>query len=196
MTQWGIDQVTSLIIPLSDLGKTICFYGYIWTSEEDPVESCSDQSFPFGFIASFIPYLFKWFHISIGLLRKSKLNHLDAIILGKVGSSLLMTVASFLAKLYPDDSRFLLAWIGLAVISSVLAYIADLRIDWGFFDEGAEFVFLREKLAYRKPFVYYGAMLLNLILRFTWVWAISIDVLSMYMRIEVIFEFKILKILF
>ena len=69
---------------------------------------------------------------------------------------------------------FLIIHILIGIISQGYMLFWDIYVDWGLGRFGKNF-FLREKIVYPK-YWYYGAMILDAILRFTWTWNfISID---------------------
>jgi len=63
-------------------------------------------------------------------------------------------------------------WIILSVVSSIYGIIWDVKMDWGLGDKNNKF--LREKLLIGSSLLYYVCILLNIILRFTWTFSLSI----------------------
>lgn len=62
----------------------------------------------------------------------------------------------------------------LAAITSIYSYAWDLKMDWGLLDTSQQKnPLLRKELSYNNPYFYYTAMVLNFILRASWVFSIS-----------------------
>lgn len=60
-------------------------------------------------------------------------------------------------------------WLLASVISSLYAYLWDIKMDWGLFDKNAgENRFLREEIVYSSPYFYYFAIVEDFVLRFAW----------------------------
>ena len=88
-------------------------------------------------------------------------------------SSFLVTIFSFLYYRY-DSSVFLYLWLVFAIISTIYSYFWDLKMDWGLLDRSQyKNYLLRKELSYNNKRFYYSAMLMNLILRMSWVFSIS-----------------------
>lgn len=70
-------------------------------------------------------------------------------------------------------------WILSSVCSSMFAYIWDIRLDWGLFDENAgNNKFLREEIVYSSVWYYYFGIVEDLLLRFGWVFSLSLSELG------------------
>lgn len=95
-----------------------------------------------------------------------------------------VVVISFVNGLMPNNPKLISLWIILAGSSSIFSYLWDIKFDWGFFQKEAQHKFLREKLSYSQPHVYYLAMFFNLVLRLTWVCTISPDIIKSHVRVE------------
>lgn len=64
---------------------------------------------------------------------------------------------------------YTILWMLSAVVSSMYAYLWDIKMDWGLFDKNAgENTFLREEIVYSSPMLYYFAIVEDLVLRFSW----------------------------
>lgn len=84
-----------------------------------------------------------------------------------------------LSKLDKHDGMeynlFFFLWIGASMVSTIYAYVWDVRMDWGLFDKNAgDNTFLREEIVYSSPGYYYFAIFEDLMLRFGWVLSISL----------------------
>ncbi|KAL8728703.1 MAG: hypothetical protein Q9181_005249 [Wetmoreana brouardii] len=60
-------------------------------------------------------------------------------------------------------------FIACATVNATYCSIWDLAMDWSLCNPYAEHPFLRDVLGYKSPWVYYGAMLIDPILRFNWI---------------------------
>ena len=61
-------------------------------------------------------------------------------------------------------------WLVIKLISTVYSIFWDLKMDFGFFavKEG-ENKYLREELVYHSPYIYYGIILEDILLRLVWI---------------------------
>lgn len=57
-------------------------------------------------------------------------------------------------------------WAGMAIMSTIVSYAWDLKVEWGFLEKKAKHRYLREQLPYHQPMFYYIAIFLNIFLRF------------------------------
>ena len=88
-------------------------------------------------------------------------------------SSFLVTVFSFLYYQH-ECNTFLYLWLFFAILSTIYSYIWDLKMDWGLLDRSQQKNYLlRKELSYNNKTFYYSAMLMNLVLRMSWVFSIS-----------------------
>lgn len=60
-------------------------------------------------------------------------------------------------------------FVTFALLNSIYTSIWDLGMDWSLGNPYARYPFLRDVLGYRRPWVYYAAMILDPILRFSWI---------------------------
>jgi len=97
--------------------------------------------------------------------------------------NILVAIASFYAS---ESNLFYYFWLLLALISTLYSYAWDLKMDFGFLQEGEHYP-LREKLSYKNKIFYYACMIINLILRFFWVLTVSPDVVLSFIRPEFFF---------
>ena len=57
-------------------------------------------------------------------------------------------------------------WAGMAIMSTIVSYAWDLKVEWGFLEKKAKHRYLREQLSYNRPVLYYLAIFLNIFLRY------------------------------
>lgn len=74
-------------------------------------------------------------------------------------------------SLYRVDKvpRFLAPFITFALLNAIYTSIWDLAMDWSLCNPYSKYPFLRDALAFRKVWVYYVAMALDVIVRFNWI---------------------------
>src|SRR6185437_9848292 len=75
------------------------------------------------------------------------------------------------------DSVFFAPWIAIAVVSSVFSWAWDTKMDWGLANPTSKHKWLRDNISLPE-YAYYGAVVLNLLLRAAWVVSISPSVLG------------------
>ncbi|KAG1675114.1 Xenotropic and polytropic retrovirus receptor 1 [Nymphon striatum] len=72
-------------------------------------------------------------------------------------------------------SPFFYLWLVAAVVSSIYAYVWDIKMDWGFFDKNAgENLLLRAEIVYRSKAYYYFAVIEDFLLRFGWTFSVCL----------------------
>ena len=106
-----------------------------------------------------------------------------AINAGKYILNIFVAISSFYVS---ESIVFYYLWLLLAFFSTLFSYAWDLKIDFGFLQEGEHYP-LREKLSYKNKIFYYTCMTINFILRFFWVLTVSPDVVLSFIRPEFFF---------
>jgi len=102
---------------------------------------------------------------------------------GKYLINIFVAITSFYAS---TNNIFNSIWWMFALISTVYSYCWDLKMDFGFLQEGPNFP-LREKLSYKNKIFYYFCMIINLFLRFLWVLTVSPEIVLRFIRPEFFF---------
>eukprot|EP01112_Ceratiomyxa_fruticulosa_P014910 TRINITY_DN4326_c0_g2_i1.p1 TRINITY_DN4326_c0_g2~~TRINITY_DN4326_c0_g2_i1.p1 ORF type:complete len:432 (+),score=31.95 TRINITY_DN4326_c0_g2_i1:250-1545(+) len=96
---------------------------------------------------------------------------------GKYATSLCVISLSALDSLYkvnPTDWTIYKSWWVFAMICSTLySYSWDIKMDWGLLKPDAKNPLLRTTLIFENKYIYYFAMIANLIMRVTWVITLS-----------------------
>eukprot|EP00742_Colponemidia_sp_Colp-10_P014803 GILJ01016859.1.p1 GENE.GILJ01016859.1~~GILJ01016859.1.p1 ORF type:complete len:671 (+),score=67.32 GILJ01016859.1:135-2147(+) len=173
------DQLTSAVKYLGDLEYTVCYYSTN-AFRKEKYSPCFQFQYQYIALVAFLPYWFRMMQcfrryrdsVATGADRTHLINA------GKYFSALLViaTDALSLVPSSPDSPKLTgwrIAWIGLAFISTVYAYLWDILMDWGLFHRQSKLPCLRETLLYKKTWFYYWAMASNMLLRFSWVLTIS-----------------------
>ncbi|XP_075659703.1 phosphate transporter PHO1 homolog 3-like isoform X7 [Castanea sativa] len=159
------DQFTSQVQALRSLEFYICYFG--WGDFKQRLHNCEASNVynTFLFIVALIPY---WSRLLQCLRRlfeeKDPMQGYNGI------KYFLTIVAVSLRTAYSLDKG--MGWKSLAWISSVIAAMVstywDLVIDWGLLQRQSKNRWLRDKLLIHNKSIYFGAMVLNVLLRFAW----------------------------
>ncbi|KAK6242709.1 hypothetical protein SCA6_008098 [Theobroma cacao] len=159
------DQFTSQVQALRSLEFYVCYYG--WGDFRRRQNSCksNDVFNTFSFIIAVIPY---WSRLLQCLRRlfeeKDPLQGYNGL------KYFLTIVAVCLRTAYSLNKG--LGWKVLALTFSIAAAIVgtywDLVYDWGLLQRHSKNRWLRDKLLIPQKSVYFGAMVLNVLLRFAW----------------------------
>ena len=153
---WLADQLNSLVPVLLDFQYMICFYATNegnWSTATD-YNKCVDKTW---FIRPIVACLPAWLRLAQCIRRYrdtgEKFPHLANA--GKYTTTIFVVVFSTLHNTYEANSQesthqpFFYTWIVCSFISSIYAYIWDIKMDWGLFDSNAgDNKFLREEIVY------------------------------------------------
>lgn len=159
------DQLTSQVQALRSLESYICYYG--WGDFRHRRNTCntSDVFNTFSFIVAVIPY---WSRLLQCLRRLFEEKSPEQ---GHNGLKYFITIVALCLRTAYSLNKGL-SWKVLAVIFSVAAAIFstywDLVHDWGLLHQKSKNRWLRDKLLIPNKSVYFGAMVLNVVLRFAW----------------------------
>nr|XP_023903623.1 phosphate transporter PHO1 homolog 3-like isoform X5 [Quercus suber] len=159
------DQLTSQVQALRSFEFYICYYG--WGDFKHRHHTCgrSDVYKTFCFIVAVIPY---WSRL-LQCLRR--LYEERDPMQGYNGIKYFLTIVAVILRTAYDLDKGMgwktLAWIFSAIAAIVSTYW-DLVIDWGLLQRRSKNRWLRDKLLVPHKSVYFGAMVLNVLLRFAW----------------------------
>ncbi|KAJ1879039.1 Signal transduction protein, partial [Coemansia sp. S17] len=64
-------------------------------------------------------------------------------------------------------------WVASAIANSCFTSLWDLLMDWGLFESRTKHRFLRSELKFERTWLYYAAIVTDVILRFVWITQIS-----------------------
>lgn len=170
---WVADQFNSLAPALADLQYFICFYTSTnstlnndWDLAVDPDICTEGSNWVRPLLVSFPAFV--RFAQCLRRYRDthSKFPHL--VNAGKYSTTLLSNFLSFLHK-YLELQGFFYAWCCSKTVSTFYTIFWDLKMDWGFFSkEDGGNKYLREELVYSNTWVYYLAIVQDVVLRFLW----------------------------
>lgn len=68
-----------------------------------------------------------------------------------------------------EDLRFKAVFITFALLNAIYTSVWDLAMDWSLCNPYAKSPFLRDVLAFRRDWVYYIAMVIDVVIRFNWI---------------------------
>uniref|UniRef100_T1JMQ6 Xenotropic and polytropic retrovirus receptor 1 n=1 Tax=Strigamia maritima TaxID=126957 RepID=T1JMQ6_STRMM len=178
---WLADQLNSLVPVLTDLQYFMCFYiDHVEWNEHNDHRKCMDRSYGIRPIVACLP---AWFRFAQCLRRyrdsKEAFPHLANA--GKYSTTFFVVIFSTLNSYYRETyhntvhNPFFYMWIATSIISSCYAYIWDIKMDWGLFDQNAgENTCLREEIVYSSSGYYYFGIVEDFILRFGWAFSVSL----------------------
>ncbi|XWS23158.1 hypothetical protein CRYUN_Cryun29cG0097000 [Craigia yunnanensis] len=159
------DQLTSQVQAFRSLEFYVCYYG--WGDFRRRQNSCktNDVFNTFSFIIAVIPY---WSRL-LQCLRR--LFEEKDPVQGYNGLKYFVTIVAVCLRTAYSLNKGL-GWKVLALLFSVAAAIFgtywDLVYDWGLLQRHSKNRWLRDKLLIPQKSVYFGAMVLNVLLRFAW----------------------------
>lgn len=157
------DMYCSQTYSMGNIELFFCLYAHNWAN---PGQCNSNHSRLLGFFST-LPGIWR----ALQCLRRyydtrNAFPHL--VNCGKYS----FTILSYMAlSLYRIDRTLSLKalFIACSTINSVYCSTWDLAMDWSLLNPYAQRPFLRDVLGYKRPEVYYAAMVLDPILRFNWI---------------------------
>lgn len=157
------DMYCSQTYAMGNLELFFCLYSKNWNN---PGQCNSTHSRLLGFLST-VPGIWR----ALQCLRRyydtrNAFPHL--VNCGKYTFTILFYMSLSLYRIDRVDSLKAL-FITFATINSIYCSIWDLAMDWSLCNPYAHHPFLRDVLGYKRPWVYYLAMILDPILRFNWI---------------------------
>lgn len=170
------DIITSLVLPLKDLGMTIClFTSGAWLNLEENSKDLNHTYIQdtqwlkiYIFVIAFVPF---WIRLMQCFRRyyetKLVVNLKNAC---KYFSSILVQTGAIFFTLYSKESNLAFySFVAINILSTSFSYYWDLYMDWGLLrsnEKGKRY--LRNKMMYPVWFYYFAAVT-NLVMRLMWV---------------------------
>uniref|UniRef100_A0A1B0DAC1 Uncharacterized protein n=1 Tax=Phlebotomus papatasi TaxID=29031 RepID=A0A1B0DAC1_PHLPP len=188
---WLADQLNSLVTALLDFQFLICFYitNGNWLEAGD-ARYHTERDFILRPIVNCLPAWFR-FAQCLRRYRDSREAFPHLVNAGKYSTTFLVvifaTLKSYHASEYDStfENPYVILWLLSAVISSVYAYLWDIKMDWGLFDKNAaENRFLREEIVYSSTSFYYFAIVEDALLRLSWLGAFVLRFVWNFFRLE------------
>ena len=176
---WLGDQMTSLVGPFRDIEYTACYYTHYFNTFEEKKRLCSSGR-PIVILIGIYPYFIRFLQVIKTMWEKNIIfpDILNAI---KYILSMLVAISSYYSKTIEIFGK---TWLLIASFSSCWSYCWDMKMDYGLIQNGSVNPGLRNDLFYKRRWIYYTAMILNLMGRFAWVLTISPDVVYRWIRPE------------
>ncbi|KAK7340572.1 hypothetical protein VNO77_21279 [Canavalia gladiata] len=159
------DQLTSQVQAFRSLEFYVCYY--FWGNFKTRSNKCleSDIYKTFYLIVAIIPFWIRCLQCIRRLLEEKNTMH------GLNGLKYISTIVALVMRTTNELQRGMV-WKILAATSSGVATIVntywDIVIDWGLLRKNSRNPWLRDKLSVPNKSVYFGAMVLNVILRLAW----------------------------
>jgi hypothetical protein len=179
------ELLTSLTRPFNSLTFTVCLVICSNCLEKNQNGKCQRNDLP-GFLVNLIPFIIRFFQ-SINRYYYTRMAWPN---LANVLRSSLGIFFVIMNWLFFETNKTLIILIG--VIYTFYILFLEIKVDWNLGYFKVKYFFLREKLLY-PVFFYYVALVVNFILRFTWLYNFYIP--SDIIRDELkIFIFSILEI--
>ncbi|KAK5821639.1 EXS family-domain-containing protein, partial [Linnemannia elongata] len=163
------DEMNSLSYSIEQFEFAMCAYSEQW---EDLANQCSTSHM---WITPFLTALPAWFRFLQCLRRyRDTLEWFPHLVnAGKYTASLINLFVYFSFRHY-GGSQLKTAWIFVSTITSCYTFAWDIYMDWGLFRFGKNgggangHPFLRQELVYSRTWVYYMAIVLDFVGRFSW----------------------------
>lgn len=157
------DIFCSLTYSISNLSTFFCLYACHWT---DVAHCGSSQSRLLGFLQC-VPSIWRFLQCFRRWADTGDwFPHLANM--GKYTVSTLYYVSLSLYRI-ERAQHYKILLIFWATFNSVFSSIWDILMDWSLFQFDSENFLLRDELAFGNPYFYYFAMVIDVILRFQWV---------------------------
>lgn len=175
---WFMDQLTSLIGPMRDIEYTLCYYSYYTETIYERVAFCGNTRGIYLFLGIF-PNFIRVLQC-IRVIMDSNSMYPQVFNIGKYTFNIIVCVFSFLTVF---NRQFFTFWLISACISGCYSSFWDIKMDFGFLQEGPNFP-LRNKLTYKNHSFYHVTIVVNVILRFLWVLSVSPEIMNQMIKPE------------
>ena len=175
---WFIDQMTTFISTMRDMEYTLCYYAYYDAPLYAIIDHCSKTRGIYLFIA-FFPNMLRILQCLKQIYdTKKKFPQVYNII--KYFLNIIVACLSFFWPTFPFLHP---VWFIFTFISSCYSFVWDIKMDFGLMQKGKNYP-LRDKLYYKKKWVYYLISILDFFLRFLWLITLSPEVINEFIRPE------------
>ena len=175
---WLIDQMTTFISTMRDMEYTLCYYAYYDAPLYAIVEHCSKTRGIYLFIA-FFPNMLRILQC-LKQIYDTKKRYPQNLNIIKYSLNIIVAVLSFFWPTFPILHSF---WFIFTFISSCYSFAWDIKMDFGLLQNGKNYP-LRDKLYYKKKWIYYIVSILDFFLRFLWLITLSPEVINEFIRPE------------
>ncbi|KAE8220597.1 hypothetical protein CF319_g5901 [Tilletia indica] len=160
------DELNSLVWSFSMLWFIGCQYQRKWPA----IDTCEPNGTFWTPVLGALPPLLRFIQCWRRWLDSDMKARIHLINAGKYTTSILNQFFYFNYRYHGSDRKVdLIIWCIFGCIYSVYTSAWDLKIDWSLLDPHARWPYLRNDLYYEWPFLYYFAIVSNVIIRFAWV---------------------------
>ncbi|XP_010258281.1 PREDICTED: phosphate transporter PHO1 homolog 3-like [Nelumbo nucifera] len=159
------DQLTSQVQAIRSLQFYLCYY--IWGDYKHRRNACKQSEIykVFLYIVAVIPYWCRCLQcIRRWIEEKDRMQGYNAL---KYFSTVLAVVMRTAYSLSEGMTWRIMA-VATSIVSAIVSTYWDLVFDWGLLQRRSKNPWLRDKLLISRQGVYFGAMILNVLLRFAW----------------------------
>ncbi|PIN06342.1 putative small molecule transporter [Handroanthus impetiginosus] len=161
------DQLTSQIPLLRHMESAACYF-LAGSFKTHRYETCKSGRLyrELAYVISFAPYYWRAMQCARRWFDESNIDHLAN--LGKYVSAMVAAGARITYARQPTE-----LWMVIVLVTSVVATVYqlywDFVKDWGLFNRKSKNPWLRDDLVLKNKSIYYGSIVLNLVLRVAWV---------------------------
>lgn len=175
---WTTDQFISLVSPLKDLTYTICYYTRLDLKHGTTSSECS-SSIEVVFVTGCIALVMRMLQcMRLGYDNRSYFCSPAFYNTLKYLSSLVTLLLSYLYTAKQRD--IFAAWVVFATVSTLFSFYWDIKYDWGLLGDSRKNPFLRDNLCYGSSGVYYFIVAANLLLRLSWIFTLSPNIVASF----------------
>jgi len=172
---WLADQFTSLTIGLTDLETTFCHYSAVVGGTR-----CEDVNYFLHPALVSLPFVWRFMQCLRQYSDTGSKSHIWNAI--KYLASLVVLFFSVMDHITRDKLHgehedlwtvYRTLWLMSIIVSSSYSYFWDIFMDWGLCKYSLKHFLLRDTLMFERTWLYYIAMITNLLMRLTWTLNIS-----------------------
>ncbi len=134
LISWVTDQSVSFVIPIKDLGYTICFFtsdfnnGNPYYVKSNCMNKTAFEGFVVAYLIALVPLLFRMIQCYRQAIQDTGKfrGHIQMWNFGKYCSSVITSTFSFISAIQQGNSTFLVLYICSSICSTLYAYYWDL----------------------------------------------------------------------
>ncbi|CDK25005.1 unnamed protein product [Kuraishia capsulata CBS 1993] len=163
------DILCSLTYSISNISLFLCLYSTHWRNTGEtglPTKCGSSRSRVMGFLST-VPSLMRFMQC---LRRYADTGdwfpHLANMLKYTMSAVYYITLSVYRISTTTPNRAILITF---ASINSIYSAIWDIFMDWSLMQAGSKHIFLRDDLIFKSPWYYYIAMVVDVILRFQWI---------------------------
>jgi hypothetical protein len=181
------NQFVSLVNAIKDFAYTTCYYTQLDLKYSTSSSKCSG-SIEVVFVAASIGRFLRLLQcIKTGYDNKKYFFAPPFYNTLKYLASLLTLLFSYLYTY--SQPKIFSAWVAFAAISSLFSFYWDIKQDWGLLEKSKKNPYLRDTLSYGSAKVYYCIVVVDFILRLSWVFTLSPNIVASFHIMPVLFSF-------